>query len=217
MNESESSFARPFRIDTQAHAFHIFVVLDANRRVVREMDDYEEAVRYVADANGTSIEDVRSDVARQTQIYAEYMQNLKANRKVGHASNTIVAVSQATRPTEEANRDKAVDTARQLLDLTRRGDEPDSLQLVIGALQGSEDVDQYAFCLGKPRRPLDEIWGDNDRSFVAEICCVPIGDGETAYIVNLTQDGGISRYLGTFSSEHDALKCLARHGKFEKP
>lgn len=217
LNETNKSLDLPLRIGTLASAFDVHVIYDSNSQVVREMDDYEEAVRYVAAANGTSIDAVHSDVARRTQMYTEYMQNLKENRKVGHASSTTVAVSQAMRRAEEPSREYAIAAVRQLLELTHRGDEPDSLQLVIRSLQGLQEADQYAFYLGRPRRPLDEIWGDNDRSFVAEICGVPIGHGEEAFVTILKQDGGISRYLGTFTTHDAALKCLARHGKFEKP
>ena len=218
MNVSDSNFACPFRIDTQAHALHLFVVYDANARVVREMDDFDEAVEYVAAANGVSIEDVRAEVANQTHMYAEYMRSLKENRRADPAATSTVSIPSHWLSPERPNTEEVVTAARQLLELTRRGEEPESLKTVILALNGAVDQpDQYAFYFGRPRRPLDEVWGDNERSYWAHIDRVSIGNEEGAFIVTLVKDGGICRQLGTFPSEQEALKCLARHGKFEKP
>ncbi len=78
-NVTECRLELPLRLDTQAAVFDRFVIYDAHSRVVCEMDDYDEAAKYVSAANGVEIGEVHEEVARQGQMYAEYMRNLKGN------------------------------------------------------------------------------------------------------------------------------------------
>ena len=214
----EGDIALPLRVDSEACVLGIFVVYDTHSRFVRELASYEEALAYVSAANGVEIADVDASVARESRLRADYMQNLNAKTPVREMPTGAMSSRSQPQSAPVPSAETSASASRYLLDLTRRGEEPDSLALVLRALEGAtEDADQYAFYLGRPRRPLDEIWGDNDRSFLAQIDRVSLGAGDDAFLVTLMQDGGISRFLGAFAHEQDALKCLARHGRYDKP
>lgn len=54
------------------------------------MDDYDEAAKYVSAANGVEIGEVHEEVARQGQMYAEYMRNLKGNIRPASQPPTLM-------------------------------------------------------------------------------------------------------------------------------
>lgn len=70
----------PFRLDSEALAVCYYYVLDFNYKLVREFETLEEAEAFIAEANGSDVETVRSDAKTQGRMLNEYRQNLRRSR-----------------------------------------------------------------------------------------------------------------------------------------
>lgn len=71
----------PYLIDTEALPLGHFVVLNRSYREVREFHTLDEALRFVAAANGTDVDTVQQDTGRRAHALAGYVRNLRRGGK----------------------------------------------------------------------------------------------------------------------------------------
>ena len=82
MTDSENpEHPLPFRIDGPAAIVGEYFVLDAKHKLVKHFDDWNEALAFVAEANGCDPREVERATDDHARLAAEYLHNLRTGKK----------------------------------------------------------------------------------------------------------------------------------------